>query len=318
MYNFGIFAPFRWANSGKVLILTYHRFSNEKNPSKTSAEEFEAHLDYLSKNNHVLPLSKIIDFLKEGKTLPPNSTAITIDDGYRDAFDIAFPLLKKFGLPATVYAITDFLDEKIWVWTDLMRYILLNTKNEQIAIEFDEKDKVETVLTDEARKVEMAMHINSRLKKLPNDQRDRKINDIAKALNVEIPVVPSAEFAAMNWSEACEMDAEEIKIESHTVTHPILPNVSAEQINIEMRNSKARLEKMLGRRVEHFCYPNGSLNEKVRCSAENAGYKSAVTTIYGFNDLRTDLHLLHRIDAQSAIENFAQSVSGFEALRNRF
>ena len=318
MNNFGVFAPFRWANRKNVLILTYQRFSNEKTQATISAEEFELHLNYLSKNNCVLPLSDIIDKLEGGRTLPPNTTAITIDDGYRDSYEIAFPLLKKFGIPATVYAITDFLDGKIWVWTDLMRYVLVNTKCNQLKLEFDEIDKIKIDLTDKLQRLETATRINSRLKKLPNEQRDEKIQAIAGDLNVKLPEVPPADFAPLDWNEACEMDRENIKIESHTVTHPILPNLSAEQIDFEIKCSKNRLEEMLGRRVEHFCYPNGSLNENALSAAGNAGYKSAVTTIYGFNDAQTNLHLLHRIDAQSAIENFAQSVSGFEALRNKF
>ncbi len=71
----------------------------------------------------------------------------------------------------------------------------------------------------------------------------------------------------------------------------------------------------LGRRVDHFCYPNGSLDKNVREAAGNAGYASAVTTGYGFNDAKTNPLLLNRIDAPPAIESFAQSVSGFEAAR---
>ena len=318
MYNFGAFAPFRWANREKLLILTYHRFSLEKNSSKISAAEFELHLKYLSKNNRVLPLAETIDYLREGKTLPPNTTVITIDDGYNDAYDIAFPLLKKFGFPATVYAITDFMDAKLWLWTDLMRYVLLNTKENSIEIEFSETDKITADLTDEMQRLETAKRVNSRLKKLSNEQKDAKINEIAKDLQVEITALPPKDFAPMNWQQAREMDGENISIESHTVTHPILTNISAKELEFEMQTSKKRLEEVLERRVEHFCYPNGSLNENVRKAAESAGYKSATTTDYGFNEARTNRFLLNRIDAQSAIENFAQSASGFEAVRKKF
>ncbi|CAN5286214.1 polysaccharide deacetylase family protein [soil metagenome] len=318
MYNFGAFAPFRWANRENVLILTYHRFSREKTASKISSEEFEAHLEYLSKNNRVLPLSETIEYLQNGKTLPPNTTVITIDDGYKDAYEIALPLLKKFDFPATVYAITDFLDAKCWLWTDLMRYVLLNTKENALKIEFSETDKIETDLTGETKRLETATCLNSRLKKLPNEQKDTKIKEIAKDLQVEIPALPVADFAPMDWSEAREMDAENVKIESHTVTHPILTNIAAKKLEFEMQTSKKRLEEVLNRQIEHFCYPNGSFNENARNAAVFAGYKSATTTNYGFNNRGTDKFLLKRIDAQSAIENFAQSASGFEAIRNKF
>lgn len=315
MYNFGAFAPFHWANRHKAFILTYHRFSREKEHGKISAGEFESHLEYLKKHNSVLSLSETLRYLGNGKTLPPNTVVITIDDGYADAHEIAFPLLKKFGFPATIYAITDFLDGKIWLWTDLMRDALLNTKFTSIEIPFGPTDTVNADLTDTANRLETAGRINERLKKLPNKEKDSKIKEIANDLRVEIPKLPPAEFAALNWTQASEMDAAHVSIESHTVTHPILTNIGEAELEFEMSSSKNRLEDVLERSVTHFCYPNGSLDTNVRTAAKNAGYVSAVTTAYGFNTALTDPHLMNRIDAQSAIENFAQSVSGFESLR---
>ncbi len=317
MYNFGAFAPFQWANRNKVLILTYHRFGREKAHGKISAAEFETHLEYLKRHNRVLPLAETIECLNQGKTLPPNATVLTIDDGYSDAFDIAFPLLKKFGFPATVYAVTDFLDEKIWLWTDLMRYVLLNTKEDEVNIEFGELDTIKAHLTDDATRMETVKRINERLKKLPDLDKDAKIIEIADALSVVIPELPTMEFAPVNWAQALEMDAENVRVESHTVTHPILTNIGQNALDFEMQTSKKRLEEMLGRRIDHFCYPNGSLDKNVCEAAKNAGYSSAVTTTYGFNDAATDRFLMNRIDAQSAIESFAQSASGFESARQR-
>ena len=221
-------------------------------------------------------------------------------------------------MPATVYAITDFLDAKCWLWTDLMRYVLVHTKRDSLKISFSETDKIEVDLTDETKRRETTTRLNSRLKKLPNEQKDAKIKEIAEILQVEIPALPAEEFAPMNWLQAREMDEGNVKIESHTVTHPILTNISSKKLDFELQNSKKRLEEILERRVEHFCYPNGSLNGNVQKATENAGYKSATTTAYGFNNARTNQFLMNRIDAQSAIENFAQSASGFEAIRNKF
>lgn len=297
MYNFGAFAPFRWANRGNILILMYHRFG--EGAAKISAEKFELHLKYLKENHRVLSLAEMVEYSQNSKTLPPNSVVITIDDGYRDAYEIAFPLLKKFGFAATVYAITDFLDDKCWLWTDLMRYVLLNTQ------------------CDLQNRLETAAQINTNLKKLPNEEKTAKIKEFAKDFGVEIPALPPPEFAPMNWTQAREMDVENVSIESHTVTHPILPNISADALDFELQTSKKRLEEVLNRRVEHFCYPNGSLNKNVEKAVEKAGYKSATTTEYGFNNLQTERLLLKRIDAQSSIENFAQSASGFENVRRK-
>jgi peptidoglycan/xylan/chitin deacetylase (PgdA/CDA1 family) len=317
-YNIGGFAPFHRANRDKILILTYHRFSFEPSASKISGGEFAAHLEYLSKYNRVLPLPEVFEYLENGKSLPSNTTVITIDDGYADAFDVAFPLLKKYDFPATVYAVTEFVGEKCWLWTDLMRYVLSETESDSLKIEFENGDKIETVLKDEQHRFETASRINSRLKKLPNEQKEAKIKEIAKSLSVEIPLRPSEDYAPINWKQAREMDVENVKIESHTATHPILTNISTEDLSFELASSKARLEEVLDRRVEHFCYPNGAFNEAIWQAVKNANYKCATTTDYGFNEKSANPFTLKRIDAQSAIADFAQSASGFEALKQKF
>lgn len=315
IYNLGGFAPFHRANREKILILMYHRFSLEKNPFKISSAEFAAHLAYLSKHNSVLSLTETIERLKYENTLPPNTTVITIDDGYADAFDIAFPLLQKFNLPATLFAVTDFVDGNCWIWTDLMRYVLTATTRDFLNIEFENGEKIEARLTNENQRIELAASVNSRLKKMPDEEKDLKIKAIAADLAVEIPALPTVEYAPINWRQAREMDAADLKIESHTATHPILTNIGKTRLDFELRNSKEKLESILNRKSEHFCYPNGSFDEKVWQAAKNNEYQSAVTTEYGFNGKAENPFLLKRIDAPAAIENFAQSVSGFEAWR---
>ena len=295
----------------------YHRFSREPDASKISGAEFEAHLAYLKKRHRVLSLSDAIELLKDNVSLPPNAAVITIDDGYADVYEIAFPLLRKYDLPATLYAVTDFLDGRIWLWTDLMRYVLSKTATDSIKIEFAADDVIELKTNGAAQRLEAASRINSRLKKLPNEHKTAKIKEIAEQLNVFVPDVPAADFAPVNWAQAREMDAENVRVESHTVTHPILTNISQLDLEYELQASKNRLENQLDREVKNFCYPNGTLNPAVQRAVAQAGYASAVTTAYGFNFINADQFALKRIDAPPAIENFAQSASGFEAFRQK-
>ncbi len=314
IYNLGGFAPFHWATRGGLGVLMYHRFSFEANAHKISAKDFAVHLAYLKKHCRVLSLTEAVERLSDD-TLPPNAVVITIDDGYADSFEIAFPLLKQFDLPATVYAVTDFLDNQSWLWTDLMRYVLLNAKKELIEIEFADGEKIAANLSAINDRYELAGRINARLKKLPNAEKDAKIAEIAEALKVEIPEAPTKDYAPISWTQARVMDACRIEIESHTATHPILTNINETALDFELQTSKARLENQLQKTIKHFCYPNGNTNKAVKAAVKRAGYQSATTTEYGFNDKTTDQFLLRRFDAPAAIENFAQTTSGFEALR---
>jgi peptidoglycan/xylan/chitin deacetylase (PgdA/CDA1 family) len=152
---------------------------------------------------------------------------------------------------------------------------------------------------------------------MPDDEKERQIELVAKELDIEIPIVPPEEYAPVSWEQAREMDANKLKVESHTVTHPILINISEEQLNFELKQSKNRLEEQLGRRMEVFCYPNGAVNEAVWQADEENGYECAVTTRQGFNSNGVNPFLMKRIDAQKDIIDFAQSVSGFEDFKQR-
>jgi hypothetical protein len=93
-------------------VLMYHRFGEDKYPSTNiRIEQFEAHLDFISKGNYtVLPLSKIVDHLQQGLDLPDKTVAITIDDAYQSVFTEARPRLKARNFPYTVFVATQPVD----------------------------------------------------------------------------------------------------------------------------------------------------------------------------------------------------------------
>jgi peptidoglycan/xylan/chitin deacetylase (PgdA/CDA1 family) len=312
----GVFTPFRLANRAKVLILTYHRFSPTEEPDKTSAQAFADHLDYLTQHYRLLPLSEIADCLGTGRSLPPGAAALTVDDGYRDFYEVAFPLLLKYRAPATLFVATDFIDNRAWLWTDKLRFLTARTPaNELVAVL--KGRTLRLTLTDHLSRLKAADKINAILKTLPNEQKEEAIRRIAASLNVLLPPLPPPEFSAINWRQAREMDTEGIEIGSHTVTHPILPNVpDDEMLRHELTASKARLEEMLKRKAPLFCYPNGKSDARVQRATASAGYRCAVTNLPGLNTNQTPLLALRRIAPQPDLAHFVQSTSGFELWRH--
>jgi peptidoglycan/xylan/chitin deacetylase (PgdA/CDA1 family) len=93
-----------------VPVLVYHRFSrSEANPMTVRESDFEAQMRFLKeKGYHVIPMERFFGFLKYQHPVPRKSVVITIDDGWRSAYDIAFPILRKYGYPATLFLYTDF------------------------------------------------------------------------------------------------------------------------------------------------------------------------------------------------------------------
>jgi len=293
----GVFAAIRTANRRKFLIVTYHRFSAQAAAGKTSAAALSEQLRYLQAHYTIVPLSAIERHLVEGDPLPSSSAAITIDDGYRDAYEVAFPILRRYGARATLFAATDFVDGADWLWTDKLRY-------------------VETRLPQPGRF--SAALLNEELKRVPAGERRLRIAAIARESGVALPASPPPDCQPMTWSQAREMDAAGVEIGSHTVTHPILPLMTGDEIARELHDSRSRLETELDRPVTAFCYPNGDYDARVRYEVERAGYRVAVTTKPGLNgDGTVDPLALERIHTERDLTHFIQSTCGFELLKER-
>jgi peptidoglycan/xylan/chitin deacetylase (PgdA/CDA1 family) len=293
----GLFATFRRANQRKILVVTYHRFSEQPKGGFTHASAFAEQLEYLRAHYTIVPLSAIGRHLIEGEPLPNAPAAITIDDGYRDAYEVAFPILRRHRAPATLFAATDFIDRKGWLWTDKLRYV--------------EARKRSSSALD-------ARRANEELKRLPNAEKDKHIAAIAHEAGVTMPALPPADCGAITWDQAREMATAGIDIGSHTVTHPILTHVDLVQLGYELQQSRSRLEDELDREVALFCYPNGDYNARVRGAVERAGYRVAVTTEGGLNDGASDPLALRRIHTEGDITRFVQSTSGFEHFKSGF
>jgi peptidoglycan/xylan/chitin deacetylase (PgdA/CDA1 family) len=96
-----------------VPVLSYHKFSESKTDKMTvTASAFEEQMKLLKdKGYHVITLDQLFDFLDFKIQIPKNSVVITIDDGWRSAYDIAFPILKKYGYPATLFVYTTLITD---------------------------------------------------------------------------------------------------------------------------------------------------------------------------------------------------------------
>jgi peptidoglycan/xylan/chitin deacetylase (PgdA/CDA1 family) len=311
------FAPFRYLNRSKLLVLMYHRFSEGEEFGKTSRRTFEKHLRYLTRHYRVIPLTEAVSRIRNGQEFPKRSAVITIDDGYRDLYDIAFPVLKALRIPATIYLVTEFVAGNCWVWTDKARYILSRTPAEKLAFQINCKD-FDNVLGDAESRLRFAGSLNSELKKLPDKEKEVYLIKLSDILKVPVPQHPPDEYGALSWDQARELDADGVEIGSHTSSHPILTNVDTERLESELAGSKAAIQRELGSDVVHFCYPNGNVSQRERDAAETAGYASAVTTEIKLCENGDDLLLIPRIDAESELHRFVQSTSGFDRLKGSF
>ncbi|MEA2021854.1 MAG: polysaccharide deacetylase family protein, partial [Candidatus Caldatribacteriota bacterium] len=113
-----------WAKETIIPILTYHNFTSDESSSyRINDNEFEKQMEYLAVNDYsVISLKELIKGLENG-FLPPKPVVITIDDGYKSTYTLAYPILKKYNFPATLFLYTDFIEKNNYslTWNEVKK-----------------------------------------------------------------------------------------------------------------------------------------------------------------------------------------------------
>jgi peptidoglycan/xylan/chitin deacetylase (PgdA/CDA1 family) len=256
------------------------------------AAGFEQGLDWLARRFRIVPLGQMIDDIAAGREPGRGGEiAITFDDGLRNQFDLAYPVLRRLGVPATFFVCPDLIEGRRWIWTQEARTRLQSMSPERLR-EFAH------ATNGAAADVESLVML---MKQQPLAERLRE----EERLRAHTPdFAPSDDahrrFDPLSWGDLECIDPTIVTIGSHTLSHPILPTIDDDALQREIVESRRILEERLGRTVDLFCYPNGSMDQRVRKVVARA-YRAAVTTEYGFVEAEPDLHRLHRIPATPSL-----------------
>jgi len=202
----------------------------------------------------------------------------TLDDGYRDNLEFAWPIFKKHSVPAALFIATSFPDKLgfLW-WTALERVIAGNAR---IAIEIDRVSRFFDCSSAGAKQKSFDQ-IYWWLRKLPEERALRRVvTDLCERYSVD-PLGPCKELC-MDWKELEQLAADPlITIGAHSVNHYMLKKWDAETARQEIVQSAKVIENALGKRPVDFAYPVGdptSADARDFALAKEAGYELAVTT----------------------------------------
>jgi len=309
LHSGGALHGFRFRNRKAVRILMYHRFSTETNGLREQCE-------YILRYYQPVSLTTISTYIAEQKPLPDNALVITVDDGYRDFFLHAYPVLREYGIPAMVFLVSDFIDQKLWLWWNQLEYLVPRTSEKTIAITWPTGTEERFSLVTDQEKLNATQQIINGLIYLETEQRLALIAKITELLQVELPALPPPKWAAVTWHEVKEMASQGIEFGAHTRTHPILSRLPDRgSIREEIESSKLRIEEELHEPVIHFCYPNGSLKDFTQdavCIVKEMGFQTAVTTERGMNTPKADPFLLRRmgVEPNGATPYFRELLAG--------
>ena len=312
----GVTSAAAWLNRRKAVILAYHDvYTSGPDPVanydglRLRLALFERQMRYMATHYEVVPLDEIRD-LPAGSRHRRSLAAITFDDGYANFYRHAYPILRRFGLPATVFVVTDFLVHGRPFWWDRLRAMIAATQRPSVRIDVDgiqqfplatAQDK-QTTLTD----------LSPRLLTLPPSRREALLAGLAVDLDVDDQT--PAICGSLSADELREMARDGISVGSHGRSHDSFLHLSRDALLAELTESKRVLESVVGGPVTWLCYPHGEFSADAVEAAIRAGYRSAVTVIEGLHDPAADPYAVRRIGVNDHM-TFAQFIVAASGLR---
>lgn len=269
----GITALLRGSRSGGV-ILCYHNVVNHRADATSGdtslhmdLELFRAQMQWLSSHYDVVPLRDLVDRLAGGQSVRRRAV-VTFDDGYAGTLEHASPVLRSFGIPATLFVIADAPGRTEGFWWD------------QPVVRHAGPDR----------------HRDHWLRDLRGDGAA-----ILRSLEpVERERVPASQLPA-DWDTIKRAVAPGYDVGVHSATHRALPELADGELVHEIVTSREAIADHMGVAPELFSYPYGLWNERVRAQVQRAGYRGAVALDNGLVESRSDLWALPRINIPAPI-----------------
>ena len=284
------------AGKDAFLILMYHRVVDHpvartlgQEGMYVAKETFDLHMRFLKSRFRVIPLEQGFEFLEQKNNVSVANKkplcAITFDDGWRDVYENAYPLLARHELPATVFLPTGYIGTGKKFWPDRLAFLINKGASKVFKASLPalrETDFHMPRLPESASAPEFHVVVNA-MKQLREDDIDKILDAMEQRCGM---YSMSEERAFLDWEEVREMHASSlVQFGSHTETHRILTTLSDDEIINELDISKKRLLDAGVAKPEAvaFAYPNGNHTDRIASMVRDAGYRLAVTTEKGWS-----------------------------------
>ena len=287
-----------------VTILAYHRvmptdaldcYPFDQELISATPGQFDSQMRYLREHLRPIALKDIIRHVEQGTPLPPNSVAVTFDDGFADTYRYAFPVLQRYRIPATIFVSTGYVESGEPFWFELASYLAYRVPLH--SLELPENFRLPTGDSWAERTISLRQ-IHSILKDLPNSARLSIIDTWKHRYANELRHGAFLHSQPISWFQITEMATSGIAFGSHTVSHPNLTRISNEDLTRELVESKNVLESKLQQTIDTIAYPIGTpsaFNSNVLSAARDHNFKLGLTYVSGANAIPLHKPLeLHR------------------------
>jgi len=307
----------RHYKSNRAVILMYHRVTPvgegvpdySPNGMVVTPAEFAMQMGFIRRHYDVVPLSKVVGAVGGEGNFPPGMCAVTFDDGWRDVYEYAFPILRDCSIPATVFVTTGYVSGSAWSWQERARYLM--------AVVFNARDSLKSRSDGgDGRERLRAAGLEGLLALRPGQfrgfvletlrglemQEDRHCRLAVRALeDVSAQVIQGPARPFLNWNEVKEMAAAGIEFGNHTVSHAVLPKLVDRQVVEEISNAGDKVCSEVDCSERYLAYPYGKHDRRVMDLARGLGVRAACTTKIGHVRAGDDLMALNRVNISSEV-----------------
>ncbi len=259
-------------------IFLYHRFTDLNLIVGVNRDTFKWQLEQIKRTHQVMSLSEYLLECKKG-TKPQSVVIITIDDGYKDFYTVAYPLLKEEKMAATFFIATAYLDNNNWFWWDKFKYVIMNTPQEKLDFIYS-GTAFHLSLKTLNEKYRACEKLLSHYHRLKANEKESFVDHLTESMGIAIPPKPTKEYETISWEEIVEVSSSTIEIGSHSNDHKILTQIEVhEDLKRDIETSKRVIREKANIEVKTFAYPNGLIADYdqavVDCVREN-GFIGAV------------------------------------------
>jgi peptidoglycan/xylan/chitin deacetylase (PgdA/CDA1 family) len=304
-----------------AVILFYHRFSKAGVAGyqlpHLDIQEFRKQMQHIKRWYQVITMDELANVLDGQNRFKWPCVVITIDDGYLNNFTLAYPILREFKLPATIYLTTGFVGTSKAPWVDELSGLLFGT--EARGVSFPELLGEERIdISSVQGKKEAGAKLFKAMLKLDPNRRRLALRELSKIMAIGEISTEIDQRRMLDWDEVTEMKKNGIAFGAHTVSHPTLSRMELSEAMREIYESKIEVERKIGDRVRHFAIPNGKkedFNTGLGEYCKEIGLSTVVSTEPGVVLTCSDRYFLRRISPSPPIHVFACELTRYMFLR---
>jgi peptidoglycan/xylan/chitin deacetylase (PgdA/CDA1 family) len=280
-----------WWPWPRVTVLLYHRVIDpedigELDPNLVDATpaEFDAQMEILARYFTPVGIDQIIE-ARHGGSLPANAAIVTFDDGYRDNYKNAVPILKKHGMNAVFFVTTDYVSERRLFWWEIIRVVVRRSTKREITLGYP--FPCAFPVTDESEREEAIKKIIRIVKTSYAMDLPRFMEELYRGSGVtwsRQDDQDEAERSILTWQDVRAMREAGMDVQSHTRTHRVLGTLPSEAFDNELAGSKRELEAQIDAPVRTIAYPVGksiATEPRIRDALAKAGYELGFTSSPG-------------------------------------